>query len=142
MTTLCAGFTRINPFCKQRWTAALLVLSTFSLTAAGLDWPADHLLPAFPAPAATIDCIELKAASGPEADLFASLEGIINRTQPRIACAGPRDGEGEVTWLKIHRLPFQTADGFDTLEKYKSEVNGLVVDDPDRPETLNLATTL
>lgn len=89
-----------------------------------------------------IDCIELKAASGPEVDLFASLEGIVNRTQPRIACTGPRDGEGEVTWLKIHRLPFQMADGYDVLEKYKSEVNGLVVTDPDRPETLNLATTL
>lgn len=120
----------------------LLLLSTSRPVAAALDWPADHLLPTFPAPAATIDCIELKSARGPEVDLFASLEGIVNRAQPRIACVNPGEDEGEFTWLKIHRLPFRVVDGFDAVEKYKNEVNGLVVVDPDQPETLNLATSL
>lgn len=128
-------------FCKASFTT-LLALSTCSLAAAGLDWPANHLLPTFPAPAATIDCIELRTASGSEVDLFASLEGIVNRTQPRIACTSSRDTQGQIAWLKIHHLPFQVIDGFDAVAKYKSEVNGLVVVDPAQPETLNLATTL
>ena len=119
-----------------------VLLSAARPVVAALDWPADHLLPTFPAPAATIDCIELKSANGPEVDLFASLEGVVNRAQPRLACVIPNEGEGEFTWIKIHHLPFRVVDGFDALEKYKREVTGLVVVDPTRPETLNLATTL
>jgi hypothetical protein len=127
---------------KACWLAALLACSMAPLAAAGLDWPANRLLPAFPAPAATIDCIELTNASGPEVDLFVSLAGLINRVQPRLACVASPDHEGGTGWLNIHRLHVQVIDGFDAVQKYLGEVNGLVVVDPARPETLNLATTL
>jgi hypothetical protein len=32
------------------------------------------------------DCIDVGSASGAEQDLFTSLEGLVNRTQPQIAC--------------------------------------------------------
>jgi hypothetical protein len=108
-------------------------------SAKGLDWPADRLLPAFSTPAATIDCIDTTHASGAEVDLFASLEGIVNRMQPRIACAAKGD---QLDWLKIHQLPHQSADGYKVVAKYRDEITGLVVTDPDQPDTLNLATTL
>src|SRR5262245_14849869 len=100
--------------------AAWLVLSALPAAAESI-WPEDRLLPAFPAPASTIDCIDLKNAPEGEADLFASLEGIINRTRPRLACAGPRDAEGCVEWLKIHQLNYQMIDGFQALKKYQGE---------------------
>jgi len=131
-----------NPCKEMFWLVALLTLASFHTDAAGFSWPKDHLLPTFPAPASVIDCIELKTASGAEADLFASLEGIINRTQPRIAVVGQRDADGSMGWLKIHQLAVNVVDGFDAVEKYKGEIKGLIVVDPDRPETLNLATTL
>src|SRR5713101_5137533 len=46
----------------------------------------NRFLPTFSPPAATIDCIDVSSASSAEADLFGSLEGIVNRAQPRIAC--------------------------------------------------------
>jgi hypothetical protein len=110
-------------------------------SAGGLDWPADRLLPVFPAPAASIDCINVSRSRGAEADLFASLEGIVNRTQPRIACISRRSGD-QGDWLKIHELPNKLLNGFDAVAKYKNEISGLVVTDPDQPDTLNLATTL
>ena len=128
----------LKKICVIGW----LALTTATLTAAGLDWPDDHLLPTFPKAAATIDCIEVKTSDGPEVDLFASLEGIINRNQPRIACITPRGRRDQAAWLKIHRLSYQVIDGFDAIEKYKSEISGLIVVDPDRPETVNLATPL
>ena len=119
----------------------MLVLARPAL-AGGLDWPADRLLPVFPAPVATIDCIDVTHSSNEEVDLFASLEGIVNRAQPRIACINHRSGEDQRAWLKIHKLPYQVENGFSVAAKYKGEITGLVVTDPDQPDTLNLATTL
>ncbi|MDE3068894.1 MAG: DUF1080 domain-containing protein [Verrucomicrobiota bacterium] len=124
-----------------RWVAPLMAASQCAL-GAGLVWPADRLLPAFPAPAATIDCIDLSHASGAEADLFASLEGIVNRAQPRIVCVSGQVTEGKFTWLKLHHLRYQMIGGYDALLKYKTNFTGLVVTDPRQPDTLNLATTL
>jgi GxGYxYP putative glycoside hydrolase C-terminal domain/GxGYxYP third domain/GxGYxYP_N second domain len=112
------------------------------LSAAELHWSRGHLLPDFPAAAASIDAIELKDASGGDMDLFASLEGIVNRKQPRLACIGPSDAEGDRFWLRTHHLNVSPIDGFAAVEKYKAELNGLVVTDPARLETRNLATTL
>ncbi len=109
---------------------------------AALVWPTDRLLPQFPAPAATLDCLDLTGAGGAEEDLFASLEGIVNRAQPRLACVSARESDGKFTWLKIHRLAWNPIRGDEALLKYKNEIAGLVVTDPAQPDTLNLATTL
>jgi hypothetical protein len=122
--------------------AAFLFGFTSPSPAAALDWPPGHLLPAFPAAAGSVDAMELKSNSDAEVDLFASLEGIVNRKQPRLACIGPGDEEGDRFWLKIHHLTVNPIDGYAALKKYRAEVNGLVVVDPARPETLNVATTL
>ena len=107
-----------------------------------LDWPTNRFLPTFPAPAATIDCIDVSSATGPQADLFASLEGLVNRTQPRVACVSSSSEEGEFTWLNVHGLAFTVLDGYSAVLKYQTNVTGLVVPDPSQPDTLNLAMTL
>lgn len=109
---------------------------------AGLNWPAGQLLPAFSAPTGTVDCIDVSSASAAEIDLFASLEGIVNRAQPRLACVSSADGEGKFTWLNLHNLPYAMIGGYDAIAKYQASVNGLVVTDPNLPDTLNVATTI
>jgi len=109
---------------------------------AGLDWPVNRLLPAFSAPAPVLDCIDLSSASGEKVDLFVSLEGIVNRTQPRIACVNRREGDGKFTWINLHKLAYDIVDGYDAVLKYRTNVTGLVVTDPEQPHTLNLATTM
>ena len=108
----------------------------------GLIWPDNQLLPTFPAPAPVIDCIDVSSATGAEQDLFASLEGIVNRTQPRIVCVSSVDGEGTFTWLNLHNLPYTLTNGYNLILKYRTNVTGLVVTDPNQAHTLNLATTI
>lgn len=122
--------------------AAAFLISVSDLCASGIRWPHKHLLPAFSAPAGTIECIDLTDASGAEQDLFVSLEGIVNRRRPRIACVTDRTDEGKFTWLQLHDLHYETLDGYQALAKYRGEFAGLVVTDPQVPDTLNLATTL
>lgn len=110
--------------------------------AAGLIWPTNQLLPTFSVPAATVDCISLDGLSGDEADLFASVQGIVNRTQPRVACVANGDGEGKFTWLDLHNLPYVVTNGYGVIQKYRTNFTGLVVTDPNQLDTLNLATTI
>ena len=110
--------------------------------AAGLNWPTNQFLPTFSTPALTIDCIDVSSVTGPEQDLFASLEGIVNRTQPRIACVYSSAEEGEFTWLNVHNLPYVLINGYSAMLKYETNVTGLVVTDTNQPDTLDLATTI
>jgi GxGYxY sequence motif in domain of unknown function N-terminal len=126
-------------------TLALFLLFTLCTGLArgeGLTWPANQLLPTFSKPADVLDCIDISSSTGPEIDLFASLEGIVNRTQPQIVCVDRRDGEGAFTWVKLHNLNYNVTNGYDCVLKYRSYVTGLVVTDPNQPDTLNLATTI
>ncbi len=107
----------------------------------GLIWPTSQYLPTFSPPATRIDCIDMDISSFAEQSLFASLEGIVNRTQPQIACVSVL-GEGEFTWMNIHNLSYDTIDGYSAILKYETNVTGLVVNDPSQPDTLNLATTI
>lgn len=109
---------------------------------AGLNWPANQLLPTFSTPVAVLDCIDVSSASSAEIDLFASLEGIVNRTQPQIACVSTVDGEGAFTWLNLHNLPYNLTNGYNAILKYRTNFTGLVVTDPNQAHTLNLATTM
>jgi hypothetical protein len=73
--------------------------------------------------------------------LFVSLQGLVNRTQPRLACVGGGQ-EGAFTWMNLHNLPYNLINGYTALLRYKTNVTGLVVTDPALPDTLNLATTI
>ena len=90
----------------------------------GITWPDNQLLPTFSTPATNLDCIDVSSASAAEIDLFASLEGIVNRTQPRIACVSSGDGEGEFTWLDLHNLAYTVVNGYAAVLKYRPELNG------------------
>lgn len=76
--------------------------------------------------------------------LFASLKGIVNRTQPRIfSYEGDAFAEGKYTWLQSLGLSWnEPADKYSLITKYRSELSGLIVYDPAQTHTINLATVL
>jgi hypothetical protein len=82
--------------------------------------------------------------SSAEMYLFASLKGIINRTQPRIfSYEGDAFAEGQYTWLQSLGLNWsEPADKWSLITKYRSELLGLIVYDPAQIHTVNLATML
>lgn len=76
--------------------------------------------------------------------LFSSLKGIVNAKQPRIfSYEGDAFAEGPHAWLESLELPYaEVADPWTLIDKYRSELSGLVVYDNSQPDTINLATTL
>lgn len=76
-----------------------------------------------------------------EVAMFYALQGLVNRTQPRMY---ENDGSGTSTfWLDALKLGYKPVkDNWTLLDKYRSSVKGVVVYDPDVPDTYNLATTI
>ncbi|MGS2761750.1 hypothetical protein [Sinomicrobium sp. M5D2P9] len=83
-------------------------------------------------------------SSSAEMYLFASLKGIVNKTQPRIfSYEGDAFAEGQYTWLESLGLDWnEPADKWDLITKYRNEISGLIVYDPAQIHTVNLATML
>ncbi|HEX3623822.1 MAG TPA: immunoglobulin domain-containing protein [Verrucomicrobiae bacterium] len=107
----------------------------------GLIWPSSQFLPTFSTPATRIQYIVMDGLPSDQVVLFCSLEGIVNRTQPRLACVSAAS-EGEFTWMNIHNLSYVATTGFTAVHTYESSVTGLVVYDTNMMDTLNLATTI
>jgi hypothetical protein len=76
--------------------------------------------------------------------LFASLKGIVNKKQPRIfSYDGDAFAEGTYTWLQSLGLKWrENSDIWSLITKYRSEIDGLIVYDPDQLDTVNLASML
>ncbi|ACU63065.1 GxGYxYP domain-containing protein [Chitinophaga pinensis] len=82
--------------------------------------------------------------SSAEMYLFASLKGIVNRTQPRLfSYEGDAFAEGQYTWLQSLGLNWnEVSNKWDLITKYRNEISGLIVYDPNQIHTVNLATVL
>jgi hypothetical protein len=91
-----------------------------------------------------VDWVSVQQNSSGEMYLFASLKGIVNRTQPRIfSYEGDAFAEGPYTWLQSLGLNWsEIADKWSLITKYRSELSGLIVYDPAQIHTVNLATML
>lgn len=105
-------------------------------------WPSNQFLPTFPPLAERIEVIDCTGIGGALSDLFASMQGIVNRSQPRIACVSSGAEEGKLTWLQNHNVNYRFNSGYNLLGQYVDLFSGLVVPDPAVPDTLNLATTI
>jgi hypothetical protein len=137
-----------------------LLLSVVMLSStAQIKWPPNQLLPSFPASAQKQDLIFLRDSStrrqaqpatvqqnnsSAEMYLFASLKGIINKTKPRIfSYEGNAAGEGPYTWLQSLGLSWtEHPDKWNLISKYRKELAGLIVYDPEQIHTVNLATMI
>ncbi|MGA8118054.1 MAG: GxGYxYP domain-containing protein [Actinocatenispora sp.] len=107
----------------------------------GMSWPKGQALPHFATPHA-LDVVDLSSASDDDQLLFTTLQGLVNRSQPRIAVLRPAD-EGETTWLDTVGVPYHAVDDPWTLvRRYRRHIKGVVVTDPALPATRNVATTI
>jgi hypothetical protein len=108
---------------------------------AQLYWPSDRALPTFPA-AEHFDAADLSALSGDQQGLLVSLQGVVNRRQPRLYFYWGTDPTN-LEWLNTIKVPHTiTTDPLSLFQRYQHEVRGAIVYDPNVPDTINLATTL
>jgi hypothetical protein len=99
------------------------------------------VLPTFPR-AEFLDAADLTALTGDEQCLLVSLEGQVNRKQPRLYLYWGTDTTNQ-TWLNTITVPHRVStDPWEFLAKYRSEVRGAVVYDVNVPDTVNVATAI
>lgn len=113
----------------------------------GIHWPEGQAFPHFAAPAAELDGLDMGTPelSVEEKVMFSALQGIVNRSEPRIFLFDVIR-EGKFKWpdilgLEIRETP--SADRFSIVKKYEDELDGLVLYDPAvSPHYANLASTI
>lgn len=95
-----------------------------------VNWPENRLIPLF-LPPKTVNTLDMNAASlsSQERVMFCTLQGIINRTRPRILLYNHNE-EPQNTWPNAHglRLLATSANNpYQLIKRFKSEINGLVL---------------
>ena len=125
--------------------ASAVDLPVFSQTSASasspLYWPDNQALPTFPA-AYSLIAADLSSLDGDQQGLLVSLQGIVNRTRPRLYFYWGTDPTN-LEWLKTIKVTYTiTSDPLSLLQRYRSEITGAILYDPNVPDTINLATTL
>jgi len=133
------------PLQRKFFAMLAVLLAWFAVPSAGqISWPSDQLLPSFPAAAKTLDHFYLRGEPTSELYLFSSLKGLVNRKSPRLfSYEGDAFAEGPFTWLESLGLTWvEYGDKWRLIAKYLSEIEGLIVYDPNQIHTVNLATML
>lgn len=113
--------------------------SLFNLNSSGyriieadeLCWSDDRMLPYFLTPAPTIRTLDMNAASltGEERIMFCTLQGIINRTRPRILLYNHNE-EPQSTWPNAHNLKtsaISSSTPYILVKQFRTEIKGLVL---------------
>ena len=117
------------------------------LEADELSWPEDRLLPLFLPPAAPVRTLDMNEASLSDAEriMFCTLQGIVNRTRPRILLYNHNE-EPRTTWPSAHSLRAVNTSSvtpYSLVRLFKEEINGLVLYSTERSEHYaNLAVTI
>ena len=153
ITTLNNGaniLTEVNEVEKITFSDSLFNLNNNGLRileANELCWPNDRLLPYFPAPASSIKALDMPAASlsDEERVMFCTLQGIVNRTQPRILLYNHNE-EPRDTWPTAHNLTLSsisTSAPYTLVKQFKDEIKGLVLYSTEKSNHyINLAATI
>ena len=153
ITTLTNGAnirTEVNEVERITFTDSLFSLNNNGLRileANELCWPDDRLLPYFLAPASSIKALDMPAASlsDEERVMFCTLQGIVNRTQPRILLYNHNE-EPRDTWPTAHSLTLSsisTSAPYTLVNQFKDEIKGLVLYSTEKSNHyINLAATI
>lgn len=109
--------------------------------ASTISWPEKQALPNF-SKVKHLDVADIYDAPGDIKLLMATLQGIVNRAEPRIYLLESKE-EGKFTWLNDLNVTYKVRDDYwKIVQTYKKEINGIIVYDPDVPDSVNVATTL
>ena len=129
--------------------------TVYNLNSAGLRileahdvcWPEDRLLPVFPAPLSSVRTLDMNAAklSDEERVMFCTLQGIVNRSRPRILLYNHNE-EPQSTWPTAHGLRtivISSSAPYNLVKLFKDEIKGLVLYSNERTNHYsNLAVTV
>lgn len=122
-------------------TSATAQSSTESASKNTISWPKSQALPNF-GKVKRLDVADVVNSPGDIRLMLATLQGVINRSEPRIYLL-ENEEEGKLTWLNDLNVPYQLHDeAWDLVKKYKNEVKGIIIYDPEVPDSINVATTL
>ncbi|MFD2381348.1 GxGYxYP domain-containing protein [Paenibacillus xanthanilyticus] len=106
-----------------------------------ISWPKGQALPTF-AKTKKLEVADIYDAPGDEKILMATLQGIVNRKEPRLYLIENIE-EGKFTWLNDLNVAYQVhEDYWNIVSTFKSELKGIIVYDPAVPDSINVATTL
>ena len=107
----------------------------------GLSWPQGQAFPSFAPLAPTLDVVNETGLSADMCTLVVTLEGLVNRTQPRIWVT---DGSAtQAMWLaQTDAGANPVSDPLSLVTKYQTEIAGIIIYDDTVADTLNLATTI
>ncbi|WP_372661647.1 GxGYxYP domain-containing protein [Cohnella sp.] len=104
-------------------------------------WPDKQALPTF-AKAKQLEVADIYDAPGDIKLLMATLQGIVNRAEPRIYLL-ENEEEGKFTWLNDLDIPYTVNDSYwDVVMRFKDEIKGIIIYDPKIPDSINVATTM
>lgn len=128
----------ISLVCSTVLSADAFAADDASMEVNALKWPESQALPSF-GKAKSLDVADVYEEPGDIKLLLSSLEGVINRVQPRIYVQQNK----EDPWLKDLQVPYKQHDNaMDVFKKYAKEIKGIIIYDPDLPDSINVATTL
>ncbi|WP_241158259.1 GxGYxYP domain-containing protein [Cohnella candidum] len=106
-----------------------------------ITWSSQQELPSFKK-AKQLEVADIYDAPGDIKLMLATLQGIVNRKEPRIYLIEHIE-EGKYKWLEDLDVPYTVHDNYwDLVKLFKNEVKGVVVYDPNVPDSINVATTL
>ena len=133
-------------YTKTRMTAA--ALAAFGLLAVSGAWAAPPVMPLQPkraTPARHLLVADVRYLSKDEQLLLASLQGLVNRSKPRLYLVG---GDDDEFWLKVMQeqgdtdAPQTVEDPMSLLQTFKSVYKGAVVADPNVYLSPNVAVSI
>jgi len=101
----------------------------------GISWPSGQALPTFATPASPLDTILVQDLSPDEEVTFSALQGLINKTKPRIYLLDSGADEGTYTWANTSLVAFYSrtlysnANRYNLIAKYTNQLAGVVLYD-------------
>ncbi|MET8864375.1 GxGYxYP domain-containing protein [Nonomuraea sp. NPDC004580] len=99
------------------------------------------LLPGFGRPS-RLDYADIATLHGDDQLLLTTLQGVVNRRRPRLYFNYNEEGYDE-RWLSSTGAAVTRHDRpLDLVARYRGEVRGAILHDPDVPDSVNVATTL
>jgi hypothetical protein len=102
----------------------------------GLSWPSGQALPTFATPAFPLDTILVQDLSPDEEITFSALQGLINKTKPRVYLLDSGADEGTYTWANTSlvgftsRILYSNANRYNLIAKYTNQLAGVVLYGP------------
>ncbi|MFH8487710.1 GxGYxYP domain-containing protein [Streptomyces longisporoflavus] len=102
---------------------------------------ATRLLPSFGRPV-RLDVADVSALDGNDQLLLTTLQGVVNRHEPRLYFNFDKS-EVDLRWLPATGAAVtRHDDALDLVRRYRKQVRGAIIVDPDVPDSVNIATTL